>query len=80
MIKLYLHLIWTYLAKGPHHKILKNYSISHIHTIVILMFHWFLGLWLDQELPGEANLLLVVCSHLEELAHVVELSLHVCVE
>lgn len=44
------------------------------------MLHWFLWLWFDQELPSEANLLLVVCSHLEELAHVVELSPHVCVE
>ena len=35
------------------------------------MLHWFLRLWLNQELPGETNLLLVVCSHLEELAHVV---------
>ena len=44
------------------------------------MLHWFLWLWLNQELSSEANLLLVVCSHLEKLAHVVKLSPHVCVE
>lgn len=44
------------------------------------MLHWLLWLWLDQELSSEANLLLVVCSHLEELSHVVELSLHIGVE
>ena len=45
--------------------------IKNSLTIVVLMFHWFLWLWLNQELSGEANLLLVVGSHLEELAHVV---------
>ncbi len=40
-------------------------------TIVVLMLHGFLGLRLNEQLSSEANLVLVVDSHLEERSHVV---------
>lgn len=49
-------------------------------TIVILVLHGLLGLGLNEQLASEANLLLVLHHHLEEGAHVIQLSLQVCVQ
>ena len=52
----------------------------HPLTIVILMLHGLLWFGLDQKLSGEPNLVLVIHSHLEKGAHVVQFSLEVSVE
>lgn len=44
------------------------------------MLHGLLWFWLDEELSSEANLALVGDYHLEEGAHVIQLSLQVSVE
>ena len=44
------------------------------------MLHGLLWLWLDEELSCEADLVLVGDCHLEEGAHVIQLSLQVRVE